>query len=140
MYNKTVLDHFQNPRNVGKLENPSAKGEVGNPACGDMMYMYLKIKRNRQDKEYIDDIKFNTFGCGAAIATSSMLTEIAKGKTLEELLAVGETKKQRIKVLKDQIISELGELPSIKIHCSILAADALYDAIDNYYGIQKEEK
>ncbi len=117
MYTEKVMDHFTNPRNVGTIESPDAVGEVGNPTCGDIMRIYLKIKDNR-----IEDIKFQTFGCGAAIATSSMVTEMAKGKTLEEAL----------KITNKQVAEELEGLPPQKMHCSNLAADALHNAIKNY--------
>jgi len=117
-YSEVVMDHFKKPRNVGKIENPDGTGEVGNPICGDMMTITLKVKDNR-----IDDIKFNTFGCGAAIAVSSMVTEMAKGKTLEEALAI----------TKESVAKELGGLPKNKLHCSNLGADALHKAIMDYY-------
>jgi nitrogen fixation NifU-like protein len=117
MYNKTVMDHFRNPRNVGVIENPDGVGEVGNPLCGDMMTIYLKISN-----DHIDDIKFQTFGCGSAIAVSSMLTEIAMGKTIEE--AKGITNKD--------VAQALEGLPKNKLHCSNLGADALHLAIKDY--------
>jgi nitrogen fixation NifU-like protein len=117
MYSKTVMDHFRSPRNVGVIENADAKGEVGNPLCGDMMTIYLKIKENR-----IDDIKFQTFGCGAAIAVSSMLTEMAKGKSLEEAK----------KITNKDVAEALEGLPKNKLHCSNLGADALHLAIKDY--------
>ena len=117
MYSKTVMDHFRNPRNVGEIENADGVGEIGNPICGDMMSIYLKI----QD-EKIDDIKFQTFGCGAAIAVSSMLTEIAKGKTLEEAK----------KITNKDVAKALDGLPKNKLHCSNLGADALQAAIKDY--------
>jgi len=117
MYTKTVMDHFKGPRNVGVIEDADGVGEVGNPLCGDMMTIYLKI----QD-ESIEDIKFQTFGCGAAIAVSSMLTEMAKGKTLED--AKGITNKDVAKALEG--------LPKNKLHCSNLGADALHLAIKDY--------
>jgi len=119
MYSEKVMDHFQNPRNVGDLENPDAVGEVGNPSCGDIIQLFLKI-----DDEVITDIKFKTFGCGAAVATSSLTTELVKGKTIEEAL----------KISKKDIAEKLGGLPPNKMHCSNLATDALKDAIDNYRG------
>lgn len=122
MYNDKVMDHFKNPRNFGSIENPDGVGEVGNPICGDMMKLYIKIKDNK-----ISDIKFETLGCGAAIATSSMITEIAKGKTLEEAM----------KITKQDVADELGGLPPIKMHCSNLAADALHKAIENYKSKNK---
>src|SRR5512136_1045777 len=117
MYSKTVMDHFRSPRNVGVIENADAKGEVGNPLCGDMMTIYLKIKENR-----IDDIKFQTFGCGAAIAVSSMLTEMAKGKSLEEAK----------NITNKDVAEALEGLPKNKLHCSNLGADALHLAIQDY--------
>ncbi|MCF8086304.1 MAG: Fe-S cluster assembly scaffold protein NifU [Desulfohalobiaceae bacterium] len=117
MYNQVVMDHFKNPRNVGEMDNPDGVGEVGNPLCGDMMHIYLKVKDDK-----IDDIKFQTFGCGSAIAVSSMLTEMAKGKSLEEA-----------KKLSNQDIADALEgLPKNKMHCSNLGADALHQAIQDY--------
>lgn len=129
MYTQKVMDHFSNPRNFGQLENPSAVGEVGNPTCGDVMKLYLAIEKNEQGEEFIADLKFETMGCGAAIATSSMITELAKGKTLEEALAIDH----------QTITNELGELPPSKIHCSVLADDALAEAIYNYKKEQGQE-
>ncbi|MBW2028884.1 MAG: Fe-S cluster assembly scaffold protein NifU [Deltaproteobacteria bacterium] len=117
MYSKTVMDHFKNPRNVGVIEDADGVGEVGNPLCGDMMTIYLKVKDDR-----IDDIKFQTFGCGAAIAVSSMLSELAKGKTLEEAK----------KITNKDVAEALEGLPKNKLHCSNLGADALQVAIRNY--------
>jgi nitrogen fixation NifU-like protein len=117
MYSKTVMDHFKNPRNVGVIESADGVGEVGNPLCGDMMTIYLKIEDER-----INDIKFQTFGCGAAIAVSSMLTELAKGKSLEEAKRISN---------KD-VANALEGLPKNKLHCSNLGADALHMAIQNY--------
>jgi nitrogen fixation NifU-like protein len=117
MYNKTVMDHFRNPRNVGVIDDADGIGEVGNPLCGDMMTIYLKI-----DEERIDDIKFQTFGCGSAIAVSSMMTEMAKGKTLEEAK----------KLTNKDVAEALEGLPKNKLHCSNLGADALQMAIKNY--------
>jgi len=116
-YSEKVMDHFQNPRNMGEMKNPDGVGRVGNPVCGDLMEMYIKVNGDR-----IEDVKFRTFGCGAAIATSSMITVMAKGKTLEEAL----------KITKQDVASELGGLPPIKMHCSNLAADALHAAIKDY--------
>lgn len=121
MYSEKVLDHFKNPRNVGEIKDADAEGTVGNPVCGDMMTMYIKVKDDR-----IEDIKFKTFGCGAAIATSSMTTELAKGKTLEEAL----------EITKQDVADALEGLPPVKMHCSNLAADALHEAILSY----KEKK
>jgi len=117
MYSEKVLDHFKNPRNVGELEDADAEGTVGNPVCGDMMTMYIKVKDDR-----IEDVKFKTFGCGAAIATSSMTTELAKGKTLDEAL----------KISRQDVADALDGLPPVKMHCSNLAADALHEAINSY--------
>lgn len=117
MYSKTVMDHFKNPRNVGVLEKADGVGEVGNPLCGDMMTIYLKIK-----DESIDDIKFQTFGCGAAIAVSSILTEMAKGKKLDEAR----------KISNKDVAEALEGLPKNKLHCSNLGADALQMAIKDY--------
>jgi nitrogen fixation NifU-like protein len=116
-YTEKVMEHFRNPRNMGVMENPDGVGEVGNPACGDVMTVQIKVKDNR-----ISDIKFQTFGCIAAIATSSMITELAKGKTLDEAM----------KITRNDVAGELGGLPPIKMHCSNLAADALHAAIEDY--------
>lgn len=117
MYSEKVMEHFRNPRNVGEIENADGIGEVGNPVCGDMMTFYIKVDNNR-----LTDVKFKTFGCGAAIAVSSMVSEMAKGKTLEEAL----------KITNQMVAQELGGLPSNKLHCSNLGADALHKAIENY--------
>ncbi|MBW2249068.1 MAG: Fe-S cluster assembly scaffold protein NifU [Deltaproteobacteria bacterium] len=125
MYNKTVMDHFRNPRNVGVIEDADGVGEVGNPICGDMMSIYLKIK-----DEHITDIKFQTFGCGSAIAVSSMLTEIAMGKS------IGEAKK----ITNKDVAEALEGLPKNKLHCSNLGADALQLAIKDYEDIKSGKK
>lgn len=125
MYSSKVIEHFQHPRNVGEIKNPDGVGRVGNPICGDIMEIYIKVKANR-----IDDIKFRTFGCAAAIATSSMITELAKGKTLEEAL----------KLTRNDVAYELEGLPPIKMHCSNLAADGLHKAIESYLKKAKKEK
>jgi nitrogen fixation NifU-like protein len=117
MYSDKVLDHFRNPRNVGELEDADGVGTVGNPVCGDIMTIYIKVEDDR-----ISDIRFKTFGCGAAIATTSMTTELAKGKTLDEAL----------EITREQVAEELGGLPPVKMHCSNLAADALHEAINDY--------
>lgn len=122
VYSKKVMQCFKKPKNMGKMKNPDAVGKVGNIVCGDVMWIYIKVKNNR-----IKDIKFQTLGCVAAIATSSMVTEIAKGKTLREAL----------KINKTSILKKLGGLPSIKIHCSMLATDALHEAIYNYLNTNK---
>ncbi|MFW5999805.1 MAG: Fe-S cluster assembly scaffold protein NifU [Halanaerobiaceae bacterium] len=125
MYSEKVMDHFNNPRNVGEIENPDAVGEVGNPVCGDIMKMFLRIKGDK-----IEDIKFKTFGCGAAVATSSMVSELALGKKLDEALEISNT----------TVAEALDGLPSQKMHCSNLAADALHDAIKKYRGENDEDK
>lgn len=117
MYSEKVLDHFKNPRNMGELPDADGVGVVGNPVCGDMMIVYIKVDGNR-----ISDIKFKTFGCGAAIATSSMVTELAKGKTLDEAASIS----------RKNVAESLGGLPKVKMHCSNLAADALHEAIKDY--------
>ncbi|MBM4236754.1 MAG: Fe-S cluster assembly scaffold protein NifU [Firmicutes bacterium] len=116
-YSDKVMDHFSNPRNIGEINEPDGLGEVGNPVCGDMMKFTIKVKDNR-----IEDVKYLTFGCGAAIAVSSMVSEMAKGKTLEEAL----------KISNKQVAEELGGLPGNKMHCSNLGADALHKAIEDY--------
>ncbi len=117
LYSDKVMDHFMNPRNVGELDLPDGVGEVGNPVCGDMMTFMIKVEDDR-----IKDVKFKTFGCGAAIAVSSMVSEIAIGKTLDEAMAI----------TNDMVAEELGGLPKNKMHCSNLGADALHKAIENY--------
>lgn len=117
------MDHFTNPRNVGEVENPDGIGEVGNPTCGDMMRITIKVENN-----IITDIKFKTFGCGAAIATSSMVTELVKGKSLEEAL----------QVTNKEVAEELGGLPKVKMHCSLLAEDGIKAAIEDFRKKQKK--
>ncbi len=117
IYSEKVMEHFQNPRNVGVIEDADGVGQVGNPVCGDMMSFYIKVKDNR-----IEDVKFQTFGCGAAIAVSSMVSEMAMGKTIEDAL----------KITNKSVAEELGGLPKNKLHCSNLGADALHKAIENY--------
>jgi len=125
MYTEKVMEHFRNPHNMGEIPDADGVGTVGNPVCGDLMTIYIKVKDNR-----IEDIKFKTFGCGAAVATSSMVTDLAKGKTLEDAM----------KITRGDVADELGGLPPIKMHCSNLAADALHVAIEDYYKKQKEMK
>jgi nitrogen fixation protein NifU and related proteins len=122
MYSDKVMDHFQNPRNVGIIKDADGVGEVGNPVCGDMMAFYIKVKDNR-----LVDIKFQTFGCGAAIAVSSMVSEMAMGKTLQEA-------KQ---ITNETVAEELGGLPKNKLHCSNLGADALHKAIEDFENKEK---
>jgi nitrogen fixation NifU-like protein len=121
-YSKKVLEHFTKPHNQGKLKNPDGVGTVGNPKCGDIMRLYIKVVKDKQGQEIIKDVKFETLGCGAAISTSSMTTDLAKGKTIQEAL----------KITNKGVAEELGGLPSAKMHCSNLAADALHAAIKNY--------
>lgn len=125
VYSEKVMDHFMKPRNVGEIENPDGVGEVGNPICGDMMSFYIKVKDNR-----LDDIKFKTFGCGAAIAVSSIVSEMAMGKTLEEVM----------KITPKTVAEELDGLPKQKLHCSNLGAQALHKAIKDYQGKKKKAK
>jgi len=127
IYSEKVMEHFQNPRNVGVIKGADGVGQVGNPVCGDMMTFYIKVKDNR-----LEDIKFQTFGCGAAIAVSSMISEMAMGKTLEEAL----------EITNESVAEELGGLPKNKLHCSNLGADALHTAIEDYkkkQAVTKEE-
>jgi nitrogen fixation NifU-like protein len=116
-YSEKVMDHFRNPRNVGEIENPDGTGHVGNPICGDVMELYIRVKNG-----VIADAKFKTFGCGAAIATSSMVTEMVIGKSIEEAL----------KISNHAVAEALGGLPPIKMHCSVLAEEALRSAINDY--------
>ena len=116
-YSEKVLDHFTNPRNVGTIENPDGYGKVGNPVCGDLMEIFIKVK-----DDIIKDIKFRTFGCGSAIATSSMVTEMAKGMHVDEAM----------KITRNDVADELDGLPPKKMHCSNLASDALHEAIKDY--------
>lgn len=119
MYSEKVMDHFANPRNVGEIPDADGIGEVGNPQCGDIMKMYLKIKNG-----IIEDVKFKTFGCGAAIATSSMATTLIKGKTVEEAL----------KLTNKAVMEALDGLPPVKVHCSVLAEQAIKAALSDYYA------
>ncbi|OIQ58520.1 iron-sulfur cluster assembly scaffold protein IscU [Moorella thermoacetica] len=123
MYSEKVMDHFTNPRNVGEIENADGVGQVGNPVCGDIMRLYIKV-----EDDIIKDVKFKTFGCGAAIATSSMVTEMVKGKTVEEAL----------KISNAAVAEALDGLPPQKMHCSNLAADALHKAIEDYQNKNKK--
>lgn len=123
MYSEKVLEHFRNPRNMGKIENADGIGKVGNPVCGDVMYIYIKVENDK-----IVDCKFETFGCAAAIATSSMITEMVKGKTLEEAL----------KITNREVAEALDGLPPVKYHCSLLAEEGIRAAIEDY--LKKKEK
>jgi nitrogen fixation NifU-like protein len=122
MYSKKVMEHFKNPHNLRELKNPDAIGKIGNPTCGDVMWCYIKVGKNEKGEEILEDIGVKTFGCVAAIATSSMITDLAKGKTLDEAM----------KINRDNVKDALDGLPPIKVHCSNLAADALHNAIKNY--------
>ena len=124
MYTEKVMDHFQNPRNVGEIENPSGIGTVGNAKCGDIMQFSLRINED----EIIEDIKFKTFGCGAAVATSSIATEMVKGKTVTEALTL----------TNSAVVEALQGLPPAKIHCSVLAEEAIKAAIDDYYNRKQQ--
>lgn len=123
LYSKKVMDHFKNPRNVGEMENPDGVGHVGNPVCGDIMELYIKVKDG-----IIVDARFKTFGCGAAIATSSMVTEIVKGKSIKEAL----------KISNKVVVEALDGLPAVKMHCSVLAEEALKSAIEDYLNKSKK--
>ena len=125
-YTEQVMDHFMNPRNMGEMENPDGVGTVGNAKCGDIMRIYIKV-----ENEVITDVKFKTFGCGAAIATSSKATELVKGKTLDEAL----------QITNKMVMDSLGGLPPVKVHCSVLAEEALHAAIQDYKDrLEKGEK
>ncbi len=125
MYSEKVMQHFKKPQNMGEIPNADGVGSVGNPTCGDLMTMYIKVKDNR-----IEDVKFKTYGCGAAIATSSMTTELAKGKTIDEAMNIS----------RASVAESLGGLPPVKMHCSNLAADALHAAIEDYQKKQKTKE
>ncbi|HHW98793.1 MAG TPA: Fe-S cluster assembly scaffold protein NifU [Firmicutes bacterium] len=129
LYSQKVIDHFSNPRNVGTMENPDGVGEVGNITCGDIMRIYIKVDKDG-DTERIGDIRFQTFGCGAAVATSSIVTEMVKGMTLEESL----------NITNKDVAEALDGLPPVKMHCSNLAADALQAAIKDYRERQKQNE
>ncbi|MDY6931447.1 MAG: Fe-S cluster assembly scaffold protein NifU [Halobacteriota archaeon] len=124
MYSDKVMDHFKSPRNMGEIEDADGVGVVGNPTCGDVMNIYIKVKDDR-----LEDIKFKTFGCGAAVATSSMITELARGKTLDEALEIS----------RNDVAEALDGLPPVKMHCSNLAADGLKAAIEDYRKKKGEE-
>lgn len=129
LYTKKVIEYFKKPHNYGRMKNPDGVGKVGNPVCGDVMWLYIKVGKDRKEREIIKDIKFETFGCVAAVATSSVITDLAKRKTLKEA----------IKINREKIVESLGGLPPIKIHCSVLAAGALSEAIYDYLSRNKRE-
>jgi nitrogen fixation NifU-like protein len=122
MYTPEVMDSFMNPKNYGEIENPSGLGTVGNIVCGDIMYLYLDIKKNKDGEDYIHEVRFKTLGCAAAIATSSKVTELVKGKTVKEAM----------EITNKNVMDSLGGLPKQKIHCSLLAEEALKEAIYDY--------
>lgn len=128
LYTKKVIEHFKHPHNYGKIKNPDGLGKAGNIVCGDEMWLYIKIGKNKKGQEIIKDIKFQTYGCLAAIATSSVITDIVKGKTIEQALSIN----------RQQVVKKLGGLPPIKLHCSLLAVDALLEAIHDY--LKKSKK
>jgi len=127
IYSKEVMMHFTNPQNVGKMKNYDGLGKVGNLTCGDIMYLYIKVSKNKKGKEIIKDISFETFGCAIAIANTSLLTTLVKEKTLEEAL----------KITKEDLIKRFGRVPIVKIHCSFLAVDVLGEAIYDYLSKNK---
>ena len=129
MYTEKVIEHFRHPHHMGKLDDYTAVGKVGNIVCGDVMWLYIKVENDEQGREVISDISWETFGCTAAIATSSMVSDIAKGKTIEQAIAI----------TNRDVAEELGGLPPIKMHCSALAADALNEAIYSYLTEQGRE-
>ncbi|MEW6295065.1 MAG: iron-sulfur cluster assembly scaffold protein [Candidatus Diapherotrites archaeon] len=128
MYSKKVMKYFRHPRNMGEIKNADGIGKVGNPQCGDVLEVYIKVGKNKKGKEILKDIKVKTFGCIAALATSSVITEMVKGKTLNEAL----------KISNMDIAKELGGLPPIKMHCSVLSAEGLRKAIEDYYKSKKK--
>lgn len=131
LYTKKVMETFKNPHNYGRIKNADGIGKIGNPVCGDVMWLYIKVDPGRAGKkEVIKDIKFETFGCVAAISTSSIITDLVKGKTIKEAL----------KITKDNVVKSLGGLPKIKWHCSVLAVDALHKAIEDYESRKDAKK
>jgi len=123
LYSKEVMKHFKKPQNVGKMENPSGTGKVGNLKCGDIMYLYIKVKKDKKGREVIKDVKFETFGCTIAIANTSLLTTMIKGKTID----------QALKIKREDLVKRFGGVPFVKIHCSMLAVDALSEAVYDYF-------
>jgi nitrogen fixation NifU-like protein len=122
IYSKRVMELFRNPKNMGEMKNPDGIGKIGNPVCGDVMWMYIRVGKNKKGEDIIDDVMAKTFGCVAAIATSSQVTEMAKGKTLEDAM----------KITRKDIVDIVDGLPPQKVHCSVLAAGALRNAIEDY--------
>ncbi len=129
-YNKKVMNEFMNPKNMGEIKNPSGIGKIGNPSCGDIMWVYIKVEKDKKGNEILKEIKFKTFGCAAAIATSSMVTKLAKGKEV----------KDAEKLEHEEIVNSLGGLPNIKVHCSTMAVRALKLAIEDYKNKTKKGK
>jgi nitrogen fixation protein NifU and related proteins len=129
LYTPKIMAHFKNPHNYGSIKNPDGVGQVGNPVCGDVMKLYIKVAEDKKGRKIIKDIKFQTYGCVAAIATSSVVTDLAKGKTLE----------QALKIDNKKIVASLGGLPNLKLHCSVLGADALKEAIKDYLSKNGKE-
>lgn len=128
VYSKKVIEHFRNPHNYGRIKNPDGIGKVGNIRCGDILWLYIKIKKDKKGREIIKDIKYETFGCVAAISTSSVVSDLAKGKTLKEAM----------KIDSKEVVKSLGGLPAIKYHCSLLGVDALQAAIKDYLSKNKK--
>lgn len=128
LYSKEIIKHFKKPKNMGRMRNPSGVGKVGNLLCGDIMWLYIKVKKDKKGNEKIFNVKFECFGCVVAISISSMLTTMIKGKTLDKAM----------KITKGYILKRTGPLPPIKIHCSVLAADALHEAIYDYLSKSKQ--
>jgi nitrogen fixation NifU-like protein len=124
LYPKKIMEHFKKPKNMGRMRNPSGVGKVGNLLCGDVLWLYIKVRKDKSGKEIISDVKFECFGCVVAISISSILTTMMKGKTLEEAL----------KLKKEDILKVTGSLPPVKVHCSVLATDALHEAVYDYYS------
>jgi len=122
LYSETIMDHFLNPRNMGEIPDADGIGTVGNPQCGDVMKLYIKVAKNKAGEEYLKDIKFQTLGCGAAIASSSIATEMVKGKSLDEALRLS----------SEKIAKKMGKFPPAKYHCSVLAEEGIKSAIENY--------
>lgn len=122
-YTEEVIKHFRNPKNMGEMKDADAVAKIGSPICGDELWLYLKVEKNESGDLYIKDIKFQSFGCAASVATGSMITELARGKTLKEALSIG----------PQHVTKALGRLPKVKVHCSLLSSDALHEAIYNYY-------
>jgi nitrogen fixation protein NifU and related proteins len=134
-YSGRVLEYFENPENSGSLPEAHGVGTVGNPACGDIIKVYISVEGGR-----ISDVKYKTMGCAAAIACSESMARLVKGKSLEELLPEGKTREEAVEILREAILSDLGGLPSLKTHCSMLAMDGFYNAINDYLGGGEDEK